>query len=575
MENPQGAEDIPHGFMAIVVKAHQATDGSQLDLRVNDIVVVLEQDETGWWGGHKEREDATGWFPGSCVRLLGDASPGREAMLGAHLEGNLSATMMNFHAADDRSPCGEDAGLGWPAMSGLDSPGTARRHQYEVTDGADPEAQTARCCVPLETELRSPMRRSRVVASPQRAKQSMDTQGHTPGTDGLRGLTTPIAVCRVGGAPSVPGGNELLTVELAQLEQLKKENAELHDQLKRSQRQSDVERRNFKAAEAAVQREREAREQAEHQLQVQNAEKERLAKKAAELAQQLEREHAQLERERAQRERERVELERERRSSQAVRDSCEQMQQLYQKRLQEKDEEIHEIRETGRKSCQKTRLLEEQLRNTQEEMRREQRTSAAEVSVADETRRRLFSEVSASPSQRASHPAPSVAGSRPVTQRPPEPPRSSSMGPQPKVVSPTKLGHALSAADLASRSSDHGGHCSPPRARREDRAALEVISTGCVAEKRRMFEQRCSTPRGLRAGTCEGQDRTSGVSGTIPILPRGLPVTLLRPHGQQTPPVPARHAFQVQSHCLHSPDEDEAAGTQVWGLAPMASATAR
>ena len=31
---------------------------------------MLEKDETGWWGGQKEGETQTGWFPGSCVRTI-------------------------------------------------------------------------------------------------------------------------------------------------------------------------------------------------------------------------------------------------------------------------------------------------------------------------------------------------------------------------------------------------------------------------------------------------------------------------------------------------------------------------
>merc|ERR1719301_112573 len=53
-----------------VVKPHHASDETQLELRLNDIVYVLEQDDSGWWGGHKEGEDCTGWFPGSCVREI-------------------------------------------------------------------------------------------------------------------------------------------------------------------------------------------------------------------------------------------------------------------------------------------------------------------------------------------------------------------------------------------------------------------------------------------------------------------------------------------------------------------------
>jgi len=71
--DPASAE---FNFMkAIVVKSHHATDETQLELRLNDIVYVLEQDDSGWWGGHKEGEDCTGWFPGSCVRETEDQVP--------------------------------------------------------------------------------------------------------------------------------------------------------------------------------------------------------------------------------------------------------------------------------------------------------------------------------------------------------------------------------------------------------------------------------------------------------------------------------------------------------------------
>jgi len=55
---------------AVTVKPHYATDESQLTLAVDDVVYVLEQDETGWWGGHKEGEERTGWFPGVCVQTV-------------------------------------------------------------------------------------------------------------------------------------------------------------------------------------------------------------------------------------------------------------------------------------------------------------------------------------------------------------------------------------------------------------------------------------------------------------------------------------------------------------------------
>eukprot|EP00411_Alexandrium_monilatum_P064401 CAMPEP_0175535148 /NCGR_PEP_ID=MMETSP0096-20121207/24049_1 /TAXON_ID=311494 /ORGANISM="Alexandrium monilatum, Strain CCMP3105" /LENGTH=545 /DNA_ID=CAMNT_0016837935 /DNA_START=71 /DNA_END=1709 /DNA_ORIENTATION=+ len=45
---------------------------SQLTLKKGDIVWVLEQHSSGWWGGHKEGDDLTGWFPRVLVRPTGD-----------------------------------------------------------------------------------------------------------------------------------------------------------------------------------------------------------------------------------------------------------------------------------------------------------------------------------------------------------------------------------------------------------------------------------------------------------------------------------------------------------------------
>eukprot|EP00421_Protoceratium_reticulatum_P058672 CAMPEP_0168507344 /NCGR_PEP_ID=MMETSP0228-20121227/77830_1 /TAXON_ID=133427 /ORGANISM="Protoceratium reticulatum, Strain CCCM 535 (=CCMP 1889)" /LENGTH=590 /DNA_ID=CAMNT_0008524443 /DNA_START=86 /DNA_END=1858 /DNA_ORIENTATION=+ len=45
---------------------------SQLTLKRGDIVWVLERHESGWWGGHKEGDDLTGWFPRALVRPTDD-----------------------------------------------------------------------------------------------------------------------------------------------------------------------------------------------------------------------------------------------------------------------------------------------------------------------------------------------------------------------------------------------------------------------------------------------------------------------------------------------------------------------
>mmetsp|Transcript_97631 Transcript_97631/g.172932 ORF Transcript_97631/g.172932 Transcript_97631/m.172932 type:complete len:501 (+) Transcript_97631:135-1637(+) len=67
---PSVPEQPPTVARALVLKPHRAGDSSQLELAVNDIVCVLEKDASGWWGGHKENEETTGWFPGSCVREI-------------------------------------------------------------------------------------------------------------------------------------------------------------------------------------------------------------------------------------------------------------------------------------------------------------------------------------------------------------------------------------------------------------------------------------------------------------------------------------------------------------------------
>jgi hypothetical protein len=62
----------PQAFPAKVIKDHVATDESQLALRVGQIIYVLEQDASGWWGGHHQNEDETGWFPGASVQRIAD-----------------------------------------------------------------------------------------------------------------------------------------------------------------------------------------------------------------------------------------------------------------------------------------------------------------------------------------------------------------------------------------------------------------------------------------------------------------------------------------------------------------------
>ena len=50
MLNPPAGELVEFA-KAVVVRAHPSSDDAQLDLKVNDVVYVLERDESGWWGG--------------------------------------------------------------------------------------------------------------------------------------------------------------------------------------------------------------------------------------------------------------------------------------------------------------------------------------------------------------------------------------------------------------------------------------------------------------------------------------------------------------------------------------------
>eukprot|EP00438_Fugacium_kawagutii_P036002 Skav228968 [mRNA] locus=scaffold671:136349:137380:+ [translate_table: standard] len=76
-ESYWGDAECPY-LRAVVVKPHKASDDSQLNLSKNEIIIILEQDETGWWGGHKEgQEEKTGWFPGSSVRTLSPTPSGQ------------------------------------------------------------------------------------------------------------------------------------------------------------------------------------------------------------------------------------------------------------------------------------------------------------------------------------------------------------------------------------------------------------------------------------------------------------------------------------------------------------------
>lgn len=405
MENPQSAgalqqeEDIvaEPSMKTVVVKPHRATDGTQLDLNVNDIVYVLEQDETGWWGGHKEGEDITGWFPGSCVRILPDQPPLERAQEQQPLDGEA-----------DHEPV-EAAAVPLTAEALAEA---AAHHSAEVAARVEPQAsadtEKSRQCESPKREVMSPPQRcslgGRPVASPQRTStlENGVTPGGVmiPGTPAVDQTMDDLASAlgaepaagkgagKAAGARSSCGRYSIADVEnlAAENQKLLQANNELGDCLKRIQRQSDATHNNLEKLEVAAQIERERNEALERKLQAEAMEKTTILTEAEEL---------------------KLAFERHRRESQAQLEATEQMQKVYENKLQEKMDEVRTIEDSSRKVVlsekQRVRQLEEQIVLCQQELetvRRVQRNSIqAEASAAmaasslqeESTRRRLFS----------------------------------------------------------------------------------------------------------------------------------------------------------------------------------------
>jgi len=322
MESPGDAEEAAQAetTRTVVVKAHDSADETQLKLQVGDIVYVLEQDETGWWGGHKEGEDLTGWFPGSCVRPMPEESQQDNSF------SSVGPVAQAVGAAENPSAFCSIASLAAPTEAGT------------ITSlAAPPEACHAEEALvtansALETGVRSPLRHSLVVASPQRRN-----------FEGLQHADVVIP-----GTPAVDPEASSLFEENARL---RAANAQLDEKLQEWTRQSDVDRRKSMALEAETQRERQQRESLERQLQAESEAKQQLSSDFSALQE---------------------ELEKAKRSTQAQRDASEHMRQLYEERLRERTEELEALQENGRKSItserQRALALEEQLRSCKEEL---------------------------------------------------------------------------------------------------------------------------------------------------------------------------------------------------------------
>ncbi|CAK0792568.1 unnamed protein product [Prorocentrum cordatum] len=210
----------------VVVKPHLATDATQLSLQEGEIVIVLEQDESGWWGGHKDREEVTGWFPGSCVRQV-QAEP-----------------------------------MQWPDIDSVPN-------EVESPVGGEDSFgnQMKRCCAALEGEDQSPVQqhvRVRLVATPQRCSQasqlraSPPRESHPPTVDDLAASSTESLFAQ----PC--GGADEQASERAELQRYV---SELTDALGALRQQAESERARAAALESSLQEEQKWRRQLEQQLE--------------------------------------------------------------------------------------------------------------------------------------------------------------------------------------------------------------------------------------------------------------------------------------------------------------------
>jgi len=223
MESPRADVDFEcEPLRTVVIKRHYATDSTQLELQLNDIVMVLEKDNTGWWGGHKEGEELTGWFPGFCVQAC--PLPESEA------------------AAEQENAC---------------------EKQLEPIRNAA-----------LETEASSPMRRNHAVASPQRRSILPSSAPKNEGASSTEAY----------GVLNSSSRQEQLLQEKSQqcieldseVTKLKRDKETLEEALRQAQKQTSLDREECKMMEVKL-------TEAERKLQTESSQRKATLKKCEQL----------------------------------------------------------------------------------------------------------------------------------------------------------------------------------------------------------------------------------------------------------------------------------------------------
>lgn len=116
---------------------------SQLSLAIGDQLQVLVQDDSGWWAGHKEGSDVTGWFPRRSVVLL------------AAVDSTCSATSVSSNAPFTSNPVSTSNGrrVASPQVAG---PGAPKTSKSTLPNRRQERAPTSSFMKLHRTPMRSP-----------------------------------------------------------------------------------------------------------------------------------------------------------------------------------------------------------------------------------------------------------------------------------------------------------------------------------------------------------------------------------------------------------------------------------
>lgn len=144
---PDG-EDIK--WQGRVLKEHKASDDLQLNLKVGDLVAVLEEDSSGWVGGHvRTTPDLLGWFPRFCIDRIDPPEKTTSPRAGPESAAGSAAASASASEATAAPPSAEEG---------------AGAEAEQMPTWKVPPAEIAS---PLATTAESPVRGRRSVATPQ------------------------------------------------------------------------------------------------------------------------------------------------------------------------------------------------------------------------------------------------------------------------------------------------------------------------------------------------------------------------------------------------------------------------